>query len=138
MAYPIIGLLLQAHSHSHVGRFDERLEYLDKYPLYGHEFVDAVTNANKKYGNALKLADSIPSYSEHRMAIAFANHEFIEDALEIVKNCTDENNTMCNNISDFPNNLDGYKSMYFMIIVFVCFIVLPPLCVGNNWLRCSK
>lgn len=80
-------------SNSHTGHLD----WMDTYPWYGPEHTRAIVEANDAYADALAIAKSADSYYAYHHALAIANTDFIKTAIEIQKNCTDVNNTLCQN-----------------------------------------
>jgi hypothetical protein len=80
-------------SNRHTGHLD----WMDTYPWYGPEHVHAIRQANDAYADALAIAKSADSYYAYHHALAIANTNFIKTAIEIRKNCTDANNTLCQN-----------------------------------------
>ena len=114
-----------------MSRYYDRLEYLETYPMYSQEYAIAIKNANSQYENALKLADT-----SHKL-IAIANYEFIQLALEIVKNCTDSNNTMCQNKGNIVlNKYDGELRLYFIgAMTVVTIIIICKILICSNTLR---
>lgn len=108
---------------SRIGRFDSRIDYLHIYSWYSDELVEAITTANIEYEGAVRNAHHSPTSSKE---MGVANVKFITFALEIMKNCSDTNNTMCRR----PNE-DYVASkfiiepwMYYVFAVFLLAIVI--------------
>ena len=84
----ILSLLAYPHKNN-------RYEYLETYDMFGEEYANAIKKTNERYEKAVEEAESADTRAEYNAHMSLANHEFIENTIQIVKNCTNENNTMC-------------------------------------------
>lgn len=113
-------------AHCRVSRFDTRLDYIHIYTWYSDELVDAIKKTNSEYENAIRTSYHTPSANKD---IAIANVKFISSAIEIMNNCSDVNNTMCQT----PNkDYSPYKFaiepwMYYVVAIIIAIICLKKV-----------
>jgi hypothetical protein len=112
-----------------IGRFDTRLDYLHIYSTYSDELIIAIKKANSEYEHALRIAYHMPSANKD---IAVANVKFISFAIEILNNCSDTNNTLCqtSNKDYRPYKFDIEPWMYYMIAIIITIICLKIILEG--------
>lgn len=65
------------------------------YDVFGEEYEMAIRKTSERYEKAMREAKNEPSRAAYKARVDLANHEYAQSTLDIVKNCTDENNTMC-------------------------------------------
>ncbi len=103
-----------------------RVELLKTYSWYGPEHTLAVKNANSQYVNELELARASTNYSEYHDKLVIAKDSFNKLTNEIIKNCTDLNNTLCQNDLD---PMEEYPEFNIFSAIFMGLVVLLPLIV---------
>lgn len=97
-------------------RIDSQFDHVRTYSWYSDELVSAITKTNMEYRLAIKNSTTT----------IIANLNFITSIVEIMKNCSDENNTMC----QYPNDNTVYlENSSYCIVLAVLFIVI---CVFVN------
>jgi len=75
------------------------------YDVFGEEYEMAIRKTSERYEKAMREAKNEHSQALYKARADIASHEYIQSTIEIVQNCTDENNTMCKNVTDEPGNL---------------------------------
>lgn len=94
------------------------LDWMDTYPWYGPDHTRAIAEANDAYADAFMRAKSADGYYAYHRALAIANTNFINSAIEIQKNCTDANNTLCQNDGP-PENVSMWTIYMPLTVVIV-------------------
>jgi len=68
------------------------------YDVFGEEYEMAIRKTSERYEKAMREAKNEHSQALYTARADITSHEFFQ-------NCTDENNTMCKNVTDQPGNI---------------------------------
>ena len=93
------------------------------YDVFGEDYEMAIRKTSERYEKAMREAKNEHSRAAYKARIDLANHEYVQSTIDIVKNCTDENNTMCTNenISE-PGNI--IVAIFIFMLPFITLFAL--------------
>ena len=102
------------------------------YDVFGEEYEMAIRKTSERYEKAMREAKNEHSQALYKARADIASHEYLQSTIDIVQNCTDENNTMCKNVTDEPGNLIVAIFIFMLpVITLLALVNAKWVCIGK-------